>query len=87
MLSASVRRDAWRASGVSVLLFANKWNNLSRFEKARGLLWWWPLIIRQAAEGPQGGAWRMPPEMKPEGMMRLFAATGDDAGASSASPA
>lgn len=74
MLSASVRRDAWRASGVTLFLFAGKWNDLGRFEKARGLIWWWPIIARQATDGPQGGAWRVPTGWKPDGLERLLPA-------------
>ena len=77
MLSASVRRDVWRVSGVSVFMCEGKWGNLRLFDQARRLLWWWPEIIAQAAAGPQGGAWRVPAEMKPNGLQQVFAERAD----------
>lgn len=77
MLSASVRRDVWQIAGVSVFICDGKWGNLRLFEQARRLLWWWPQIFAQAAAGPQGGAWRVPAEMKPAGLQRLFTGLAD----------
>ena len=77
MLSASVRRDVWRASGVSVFMYDGKWGNLLLFEQARRLIWWWPEIITQASGGPQGGAWRVPVEFKPKGLQQVFAEVSD----------
>jgi len=73
MLSASVRRNVWRLSGVSVFMTEGKWGNLLLFEKARRLIWWWPAIIDQARSGPQGGAWRLSAEMVPSGMQQVLA--------------
>jgi len=59
MLSASIRRSVWRASQISVFMCDGKWGNLPLFEIARGLLWYWPIVVRQVNEGPEGGAWRL----------------------------
>lgn len=72
MLSASVRRAAWRLSGISVFLCDGKWGNLSLFQQARRLIWWWPELVEQASAGPQGGAWRIPAEWKPNGLQQVF---------------
>jgi hypothetical protein len=55
ILAASVRRDVWRYSLLSVFMFDGKWGNLPLFELARRLVWYWPAIVQQANEGPQGG--------------------------------
>jgi hypothetical protein len=73
MLSASVRRDVWRASSVSVFMCEGRWGNLVLFEIARRLIWYWPIIIRQAQEGPQGGAWRLSMELRESGLGRVLA--------------
>jgi hypothetical protein len=73
MLSASVRRDVWRSSGVSVFMCDGKWGNLSHFEIGRRLIWYWPAIVRQVHEGPQGGAWRISAELREDGIRRVFA--------------
>jgi hypothetical protein len=78
MLSASVRRDVWRVRGVSLFLCDGKWGNLRLFEQARRLLWWWPEIVAQAGSGPQGGAWRVPADMKPGTLKQLFAEPSQD---------
>jgi hypothetical protein len=73
MLSAATRRDAWRTSGVSVFLCDGRWGNLSLFDQARLLIWWWPALAQQTSTGPQGGAWRIPVETRQTGLQRLFA--------------
>ncbi len=73
MLSASVRRNVWRSSGISVFMGDGKWGNLPLFEIARGLLWYWPMIVQQVREGPQGGAWRPSAELRRNGMHRVLA--------------
>lgn len=73
VLSASVRRGIWRASGLTLFVLDGKWGNLGLFEQARRLIWWWPVIVQQAEAGPQGGAWRLPPEFHAGAMRRLFA--------------
>ena len=73
MLSASVRRDVWRWSGVSVFMCDGKWGNLTLFEIGRRLIWYWPAIVHQALEGPQGGAWRISAELRGDGVKRVLA--------------
>jgi len=73
VLAASVRRGVWQASGITLFVLDGKWGNLRLFEQARRLIWWWPIIVQQAEEGPQGGAWRLPPDFQASGMQRIFA--------------
>jgi len=73
MLSASVRRDVWRRSAVSVFVCDGRWGNLALFELARRLVWWWPAIVTQAQAGPQGGAWRISADMTTTGMRQVLA--------------
>jgi len=76
MLSASVRRDVWRVSGISVFMCDGRWGNLSLFEIGRRLVWYWPAIVRQVHAGPQGGARRISSELREDGMRRVFADPG-----------
>lgn len=76
MLSASVRRDMWRVSGMSVFMCDGRWGNLSLFEIGRRLVWYWPAIVRQVHEGPQGGAWRISVDLREDGVRRMFADRG-----------
>jgi hypothetical protein len=73
MLSASVRRDVWRTSGISVFVCEGRWGSLPLFEIVRRLLWYWPIIVRQVQEGPQGGAWRLSTELRESGLARVLA--------------
>ena len=73
MLSASVRRAVWRASGVSVFMCEGRRGSLLLFEIARRLIWYWPIVIRQVQEGPQGGAWRLSTELRESWMARVLA--------------
>ncbi len=74
ILRASVRREVWRAAGLTLFILDAPWSDLRLFDQARGLIWWWPAIVRQAGAGPAGSAWRvpLPPTHVPE-MVRLFA--------------
>jgi hypothetical protein len=58
ILKATVRRDVWRAAGLSLFVMDAAWGNLTIFEQARRLIWWWPEIVAQSEAGPQGGAWQ-----------------------------
>ena len=69
---ASVRRDAWRASGLTLFVLAGAWGNLRLFDQARALVWWWPLLVTQANAGPVGAAWRVPVQLRPTGLQRIF---------------
>jgi hypothetical protein len=73
MLAASIRRDVWRVSFMSVFACEGRWGNISLFEQARRLLWWWPTIVAQIEKGPQGGAWRVPVDPKYGGFTRMYA--------------
>lgn len=74
ILRATVRRDIWRAEGLSLFIMASKWSDVRLFDQARGLIWWWPAIVTQAEAGPQGGAWQVPFDLKGSGaLLRLFA--------------
>ena len=73
ILNASLRRDAWRQSGLTLFVLSGKWGNLTLFEQARRLVWWWPQLIANASERPQGAAWRVAPDLSPKHMVRIFA--------------
>jgi hypothetical protein len=77
MLSAAARRAVWRNSRVSVFMADGKFGNLSIFEQARRLFWWWPTIVQQGQAGPQGGAWRIAADLVPSGMRQVFADRGE----------
>lgn len=72
MLSASVRRSVWRASRISVFMCDGRWGNLRLFEIARGLLWYWPMIVQRVAQGPQGGAWRLSADFHTNGIRQVL---------------
>ncbi len=71
ILNASIRRDAWRASGVTLFVCDSRWGNLLLFQLATRHIVWWPRIVEQAQVGPQGSAWRVP--LNDGAMVRLFA--------------
>lgn len=73
ILNASLRRAAWRESGLTLFVLDGKWGNLSLFEQARRLMWWWPLFAGKASDGPQGAAWRVPLETAAGKIARIFA--------------
>lgn len=81
ILNATVRRDVWRTAGLSLFVLDAKWGNLTLFEQARRLIWWWPVIAAQAALGPQGAAWRVSADMSAGGMQRLFGEPADGSSA------
>ncbi len=72
ILNASVHRDAWRAADLTLIILEGKWGDLVLFEQARRLVWWWPIIARQAEDGPQGAAWRIGVEMREGNIRREF---------------
>ena len=57
ILNAAVRRDAWQASGVRILLLDKKWGLMPLRDIVRALLYWWPLMVRYAQAGAPGTAW------------------------------
>lgn len=56
ILNAAARRDAWRASGVRLLLLDKKWGLMPLGEIVRSLLYWWPLMVHYAEAGTPGTA-------------------------------
>jgi hypothetical protein len=76
MLSASVRRDVWRTSSMSIFMCEGKWGNLPLFEIGRRLIWYWPAVVQQVQEGPQGGAWRISIDLRHDGIRRVLAELG-----------
>jgi hypothetical protein len=73
ILQATLRRDVWRAAGLSLFVMSGDWGNLKLFEKVRMLIWWWPAIVAQAETGPQGGAWQVPLEVRTMPLRQIFA--------------
>ena len=71
ILNASIRRDAWRVSGVTLFVCDSRWGNLPLFQLASRHIMWWPRIVEQAEAGPQGAACRVP--LNDGAMVRLFA--------------
>lgn len=65
ILSAVIRRAAWRASGVSLLLLDKKWGHLPLREIARTLLYWWPHMVERANVGVPGTAWTVSHNLPP----------------------
>jgi hypothetical protein len=53
ILRATVRRDVWRAAGLSLFIMAAKWSDVRLFDQARGLIWWWPAIVGRRKLGPK----------------------------------
>ena len=73
ILRATVRRNVWRTAELSLFVLTGEWGNLKLFEQARMLIWWWPTIVIQAETGPQGGAWRVPLDLRSMAtMQRMF---------------
>lgn len=60
ILRASVRLDAWKASGLTLLLLDGRWGQLPLHELTRALIFWWPLMVAQATAAKPGTAWTVP---------------------------
>ncbi|MFC0389650.1 PIN-like domain-containing protein [Muricoccus vinaceus] len=60
ILRASVRLDAWKASGLTLLLLDGRWGQLPLHDLTRGLIYWWPLMVEQATAAKPGTAWTVP---------------------------
>ena len=72
ILNASVRRDAWQQSGLTLFVLTGKWANLDLFDQSRRLIWWWPLLTAQTDDGPQGAAWQVAPDLSEKNIVRIF---------------
>ena len=57
ILSASIRRDARKATNLSLFVLHGNWGNLNLFEQACRLFWWWPLIVLETGREQQQSAW------------------------------
>jgi len=60
ILWASVRLEAWKASGLTLLLLDGRWGQLPLHELSRALIYWWPLMVQQATAAKPGTAWTVP---------------------------
>jgi hypothetical protein len=60
ILRASVRLDAWKASGLTLLLLDGRWGQLPFHDLTRALIYWWPLMVEQATAAKLGTAWTVP---------------------------
>lgn len=76
ILRSAVRRKIWIQERITLFVLDGRWGNLRLFEQARGVIWWWPYIVSQAEEGPEGAAWAIAPDLRRSGMSRMFAADG-----------
>lgn len=73
ILSATLRREAWQHSALTLFVLDGRWGNLALFEMARRLIWWWPDLHAKTIEGPQGAAWRVLPDPGPANIRRILA--------------
>jgi hypothetical protein len=78
ILNAVVRREAWRTSGMRLLLLDKKWGQMPIRDIARSLLHWWPLMVRYAQAGAPGTAWTVSHKVQepPESGIRLIRGVG-----------
>ncbi len=63
ILNAAIRREAWRSSGLGLIILDKKWGMLPRREWARHILYWWPAMTQRALEGEPGAAWTVAPRI------------------------
>jgi hypothetical protein len=59
ILNAAVRREAWRASGIRLLLLDGKWGQMPIRDIVRALFYWWPLMVQYAQAGSPGTVWKV----------------------------
>ena len=67
ILRASVRLAAWQTSGLTLLILDGHWGQLPLRELSRSLLYWWPIMVRQADATKGGVAWTVPHGVPPPG--------------------
>lgn len=53
-------RDAWRRSGLTVVLLGRGWARLKHWDQARRLVRWWPRIAEQAGQAGPGQLLKVP---------------------------
>jgi hypothetical protein len=64
ILAASVRRQAWQTTTLSLFVFHGSCGNLPLFEQMRCLIWWWPSIYQEAAQGVSPAVWTVRRELR-----------------------
>jgi hypothetical protein len=65
ILRASVRLEAWMASGLTLLLLDGRWGQLRIPELTRAIIYWWPLMVEQAEAAKTGTAWTVSHKVPP----------------------
>jgi hypothetical protein len=63
ILQAATRRIAWRKSGITLFLLAERWGELKLHDLFRGLIFWWPAIVQHADAAAAGTAWTVSPKV------------------------
>jgi len=78
ILNAVVRRSAWRASGLGLIILDKKWGSLPRREWARHMLYWWPVMTARVLQGAAGAAFTVAPRIQepPANWMREVSGDG-----------
>jgi hypothetical protein len=78
ILNATVRRDAWGASDVRLLLLDKRWGLMPIRDIMRALFYWWPMMARYAQAGAPGSAWTVTHKIQepPETGIRLVTGAG-----------
>ena len=61
ILRAAIRREAWKGTGLRLMLLGGKWGQMSRRELIRGIVYWWPHIVGYAEAAAPGTAWSVSP--------------------------
>lgn len=65
ILRASVRLEAWRGSGLTLLILDGRWGHLPIAEMTRALVYWWPHMVAHAEASMPGTAWTVPHKVPP----------------------
>lgn len=60
ILRAAIRVEAWRRSGLTLLLLDGQWGQLPLRDLSRTLVYWWPHMVAQAEAAKPGTAWTAP---------------------------
>ena len=61
ILRAAIRREAWKGTGLRLMLLGGKWGQMPRRELIRGIVYWWPHIVGYAESAAPGTAWSVSP--------------------------
>ena len=70
MMSEPHERLALVETGMVVIFFENRWNNLRFFPKCAILLHWWPKVIHTAKRAEPPSFWRIPSNWDVDGKLR-----------------